>query len=190
MEDTLIIRQARRKIAIVCVGVAAFLAIFLVIVFDGHHVGYRAASRELASWVVTPLLAALLIYCLTNLFAPPYLILDRDGVRQRGLKLGPLIPWRDVEEFRIHRQTGMKLIVFDLQPHARAHVAPQREKDRIATERVAQVAGGFTGIRLSDEAKRIAVERPFDGNLMGGLSRPPEQVVAILEDWRRRNGAG
>lgn len=189
MEDTLIIRQARWKIAVVCAGVAAFLAIFLFMVFDGHQGGYRAASRELASWIITPLLAALLIYCLTNLFAPPYLILDRDGVRQRGLKLGPLIPWRDVQDFRIHRQSGLKLIVFDLRPHARAYVAPQREKDRIATERVALVGGALTGIRLSDEAERIAVERPFDGNLMGGLSRPPEVVVGVLEDWRRRHGA-
>jgi hypothetical protein len=190
LEDTLIIRQARWKIAIMCVGVAAFLAIFLYFVFDGHQGGYRAASRELGGWIFTPLLAALLIYCLTNLFAPPYLVLDRDGVRQRGLKLGPLIPWRDVRDFRLHRQSGMNLIVFDLQPHARAHIAPQREKDRITTERVAVVGGFLSGIRLSNQVKQSIVERPFDGNLMGFLSRPPDEVVTILEDWRRRHGAG
>lgn len=160
--EMVVIRESPWKIGLMFAGAIFVLAISIDMIL--HPV---ASFRRSAEWivfmgVVTAILAgAALVIRAVRIFKPGELVLTPLGFILRLWPKATALRWTDVSEFLVWRERGLSLAAWKLRLGA---------KD----------PGFLTQARGKPG---------FDGLVGNGWRRPPDEIVALLEEWRDRYGS-
>lgn len=119
MQDTLVIRQARWKIAIGVLAASVFVFAGCLAYVDAVF-GGSGSGKDLMLGLSTPIPALCLLWQLSCLLQPVEVHLNREGFQIIGFRATPRIRWVDLDKLTIWRMRGNKLVWFTLRmPAAR-----------------------------------------------------------------------
>ena len=110
------IRQSRRKIALVCIACALFVAAGAWFIAHPEQAASSRYSRQevlLTGWSATPLFAMALIAWLIVLARPATISLDPSGITITTIWKSYRRPWLALSNFQARSFGTTKLIVFD-----------------------------------------------------------------------------
>lgn len=160
----LVIRRSRGTSFLITLGSLAFVAGGVFIINGGVADSTRSSPEMIAffGWAALIFFGLAAIAGVWGMVKPAELVLTSDGFQVRDVRIAPLVRWRDIERFTVASVRGARFVSYWLKPETKP---------------------------MQLMAKIDLGEFP-DGALPAHLEKSPEQVCAIMEDWRRRYGAG
>ena len=161
--ERLVLVASRLKLLLVLAVLLAALAVGLWVIGMTDD-GWTAAW----SWIGVLALGLGAIAALIQAFRPSRLVLTPEGFAIEGMIPVGLVAWSDVEAF----------VVFSSPPDADGHgEVPPQPAWRLKPD--SEHRDGMT-------SRLVRLVGDIDGSLPTYLGRSPEEMVALMEDWRRR----
>lgn len=158
------LRRVRWKTALTVLGAAAFVAIGVFMVRGAMDESARRSPEmiHLMGWICIVFFGGTGLLGLWGLYRPAELRLTPEGFQVKGLRLGRVVQWREIQQFYITQVRSTKIVRY------RLHSAPNDFQRAMGRE----PNGMWT-----------------DGSIPTHLELHPDKVAALLEDWRVRHAA-
>lgn len=162
MTETLVLRRSRQKSSLVLLGSVAFVAIGLLMALGepSDSSRYSLEFVRLFGWLSIVFCGWAALASLRSLIRPIELVLTPEGFFVKGGWRKRQVAWRDVRRFFIGQVKRSKFVCYEL----------NREKTEF------QRAMGLSGRGAWG-----------DGQIPAHLETHPDDVLDLLEDWRRRH---
>ena len=155
------LRSSRQKTVLAIFGAVAFVAIglFMAIGPISESSRYPPEIVRGTGWLCIAFFGGTGLLSVNTLARPKEVHLSPEGFRVKGLRRTPLVPWSHVRRFFIAEIKRSKFVCYEL------------NRSPAMLERALVL--GRTGAW-------------GDGQIPAHLETHPDQVLELLEDWRRR----